>query len=81
MNKKTILLMAGIAVVGFVWWKHGDAVSGKVQRTARQMRREIGTLGEQVADGLDDVARTLEDLSKTVRIVTRTIDTALERVV
>lgn len=80
MKKKRILVMAGIAALGFVWWKHGDEIRGKVQGTARKMRREIGTLGEQVTDGLDDLARTIEDLSKAVRAVTRTVDTALERV-
>lgn len=80
MSKKTILLMAGIAVAGFVWWKHGDEVKDRVQRTARKMRREIGTLERQVTSQLDDLARTIEDLSKAVQILARTVDTALDRV-
>jgi uncharacterized protein YoxC len=80
MRKRTILLMAGLAVVGFMWWKNKGEFEEKVRRTARRIRRQIDPIEERVTDGLDDLARTIQDVNRKVKLVTQVVDAALGRI-
>lgn len=80
MSKKTILLVAGAAVVGFLWWKNKGHFEDKLRKTARTLRRELDPLEERVTDGLDDLARTIQDVNRKVKLVTGMVDAALGRI-
>ncbi len=48
MSKKTILLVAGAAVVGFLWWKNKGHFENTLRKTARTIRRELDPFEERV---------------------------------
>jgi hypothetical protein len=73
-------VMAGITVVGLVWWMCATQPGSSTQRTARTSRHDLGALGECVTDGLDHLAGVIEDVSKIVQIVSHTVDTGLQQI-
>jgi nitrogen fixation-related uncharacterized protein len=80
MSKKTIFLMAGVAFVGYFWWKNKGQFENKVRKTARTLRRGLDPIEERVTGGLEDLARTIQDVNRKVKVVSGMVDAALGRI-
>jgi len=77
--RKSILIMAGVGIAGYYWFRNREEVEARVRRTAKKIRKEIDPIEERITEGLDDLARTLVSVNKRIQSATRVIDSALQR--
>lgn len=72
--------LAGGAIAGYLYWRNREDMEDKVRRTAKQIRRNLEPMEENITGRLDDFAEAIVGLNKRIRVATRVVDAALGRI-